>query len=146
MSHAEESITINRPVEAVFDFVLDGTNNPHWRPAVIDIQKVPGKPSGVGAVYKQGLKGPGGRRIEGDYEIVECQPNASIKFQVISGPARPTGTFLFESVGNSTRLTFTLHFEPKGLTKLMGPMITRTMEGEVATLANLKAYLESQQS
>jgi len=102
--------------------------------------------AGVGAVYKQGLKGPGGRRIEGDYEIVECQPNALITFHVISGPARPTGKYRFERVGNSTRLTFTLHYEPKGLTRLMGPMITQTMRSEVATLANLKAYLEGQHS
>jgi len=57
MPHAEESITINRPTNIVFDFLLDGTNNPHWRPAVFDIQRIPSKPSGVGAVFKQGLKG-----------------------------------------------------------------------------------------
>ena len=143
MPHAEESITINRPVGDVFDFVLDGTKNPLWRPAVVDIQRVPGRPLNVGAVFKQGLKGPGGRRIDGDYEIVECQPNELIKFQVITGPARPTGTYRFELVGNSTRVTFTLHLEPKGLTRLLSPMITSTMRGEVATLSNLKAYLES---
>ena len=142
MPHAEESITINRPVGDVFDFVLDGTKNPLWRPAVVDIQRVPGRPLNVGAVFKQGLKGPGGRRIDGDYEIVECQPNELIKFQVITGPARPTGTYRFELVGNSTRVTFTLHLEPKGLTRLLSPMITSTMKGEVATLSNLKAYLE----
>ncbi len=146
MAHAEESITIHRPINAVFDFVLDGTNSPLWRPGVVDIQRVPGKPSGVGAVYKQGLKGPGGRRIEGDYEIVECQPNELIKFQVIAGPARPTGTYRFEAVGDATRVTFMLHYEPKGLARLMDPMITRTMRSEVATLSNLKAYLESQHS
>jgi uncharacterized membrane protein len=144
MAHAEESITINQPVNTVFDFVLDGTKNPLWRPAVIDIQRVPGKPLDVGAVYKQGLKGPGGRRIEGDYEIVECQPNELIKFQVIAGPARPSGTYRFETVGNSTRVTFILHYEPKGLARLMNPIITQTMRSEVATLSNLKAYLESQ--
>ena len=143
MAHAEESITIARPVNTVFDFVLDGTKNPLWRPSVLDIERVPGKPSGVGAVYKQGLKGPGGRRIDGDYEIVECQPNTLIRFQVINGPARPTGTYRFEPDGNSSRLTFILHHEPKGLAKLMDPMIARTMRSEVATLSNLKAYLES---
>src|SRR5436309_11616901 len=97
MAHAEESITIHRPVNAVFDFVLDGTTNPLWRPGVVDIQRVPGKPSGVGAVYKQGLKGPGGKRIEGDYEIVECQPNELIKFEVISGAAKQTDTYRFRS-------------------------------------------------
>ena len=146
MAHAEESITISRPVNTVFDFVLDGTKNPLWRPSVLDIERVPGKPSGVGAVYKQGLKGPGGRRIDGDYELVECQPNTLIRFQVINGPARPTGTYRFEPVGDSTRLTFILHYEPKGLAKLMDPMIARTMRSEVATLSNLKAYLESHNS
>lgn len=67
MAHAEESITIHRPAETVFNFVLDGMNNPRWRPAVLDIQQMTGKPVGVGAKYKQGLKGPGGRRIDGDY-------------------------------------------------------------------------------
>ena len=143
MAHAEESITISRPVNAVFDFVLDGTKNPLWRSTVLDIQQVPGKPSGVGAVYKQGLKGPGGRRIDGDYEIVECRLNELIQFQVISGPARPTGIYKFEADGDSTRVTFILHFEPKGLAKLMDPMIARTMRSEVATLSNLKGYLES---
>jgi uncharacterized membrane protein len=139
MAHAESSITIERPVSVVFNFLADGMNNPHWRPTVTDIQRVPGKP----ATYKQGLKGPGGR-IDGDYEITESRPNELIKFQVIAGPARPTGTYKFEAVGNSTRLTFSLHFEPKGLAKLMDPMISATMRSEVAMLSNLKAYLESQ--
>ena len=145
MAHAEGSITIDLPVNTVFDFILDGTNNPHWRPTVVDIQRVPGKPSEAGAVFKQGLKGPGGR-FDGDYEIVESKSNELIKFQVIAGPARPTGTYNFESLGNSTRLTFILHFEPKGLAKLMDPMITRSMQSEVGMLSNLKSYLESHRS
>ncbi len=135
MAHAEQSITIN-----------DGTKNSLWRPAVIDIQPTPGKPAGVGAVYKQGLKGPGGRRIDGDYEIVECKPEEWIKFQVIAGPARPTGSYKFESMGNSTRVTFTLDFKPKGFGMLIEPMINSTMKSEVATLSNLKAYLEGQKA
>jgi uncharacterized membrane protein len=143
MAHAEGSITIDRPVNSVFNFIADGTNNPLWRSSVTDIERVPGKPTGLGAVFKQGLKGPGGR-IDGDYEIVEYQPDQLIRFQVITGPARPTGTYKFEAVGSSTRVTFILHFEPKGLTKLMDPMITSSMKSEIAMLSNLKAYLESQ--
>lgn len=144
MAHAEESITIQRPVAAVFAFVLDGTNNPLWRPAVVDIHRVPGTPADVGAHFTQSLKGPGGRRIDGDYEIVDCRPNKLIGFQVTAGPARPTGTYRFDAVDGATRVTFSLDFEPRGLTRLMGPMIARTMRSEVATLSNLKAYLEQQ--
>ena len=142
MAHAEGNITIDRPVKVVFDFLLDGMNNPLWRPSVVDIQRVPGKPAGVGAVFKQGLKGPGGR-IDGDYEITELKPNELLQFQVIAGPARPTGTYKFESVGDSTRLTFILDYQPKGLAKLMDSIIAKTMQSEVALLANLKSYLES---
>ncbi len=144
MAHAEGSTTIHRPTRTVFEFVLDGMNNPLWRPAVVDIERVQGKPSGVGAVFKQGLKGPGGRRIDGDYEITEMRQNELITFQVIAGPARPTGTYQFEDLGDATRVTFILDYETRGLARLMGPMITRTMQSEVATLSNLKAYLESQ--
>src|SRR5689334_22737896 len=101
MAHAEQTISINRPVDEVFNFVLDGTNSPQWRPAVTDVQRVSGTPQGVGARYKQGLKGPGGRRIDGDYEITEVKPNELIAFQVIAGPARPTGTYRFEAVGDA---------------------------------------------
>jgi uncharacterized membrane protein len=144
MAHAEESITIQRPVSTVFAFVLDGTNNRYWRPAVVDIQRVPGSPDGVGARYKQGLTGPGGRRIDGDYEIVTCQPNREIAFRVTAGPARPTGAYRFDAQGEATRVTFTLDYQPRGLGLLMAPMIARTMRSEVATLSNLKSYLEQQ--
>ncbi len=93
MAHAEGTITINRPVETVYDFLLDGMNNPLWRSGVVDIQRLPGKPSGIRTVYKQGLKGPGGGRIDGDYEIVGEPPTDLIKFRVITGPARPEGAY-----------------------------------------------------
>src|SRR5205085_5006630 len=108
MAHAEGSVTINRPAGEVFDFIIDGTKNPLWRPAVLDVEAVPGKASGVGAVYKQGVKGPGGRRIDADYEITEARPAEWIKFQVIAGPARPTGAYKLDASGNETRVTFTL--------------------------------------
>jgi len=142
MAHAQASITIDRPTKEVFDFILDGTNSPLWRPSVADVKLMPGKPLGVGAVFKQGLKGPGGGRIDGDYELFEVKPNEWIKFQVIAGPARPTGTYSFETVGKSTKVTFTLDFQPKGLAKLMDGLIGKTMQEEVATLSNLKTYLE----
>jgi uncharacterized membrane protein len=142
MAHAEGNISIDRPIKTVFDFILDGANNPLWRPDVINIQLKTGKPPGVGSVFKQEMKGPGGR-IDADYEIVECKPNEWIKFQVVTGPARPVGTYTFESAGNSTKVTFVLDFQPKGLAKLMDGMINKSMQGEIATLSNLKSYLEA---
>ena len=140
MAHAEASVTIDRPVDIIFNFITDGMNNPLWRPTVTDIQKLPGKR----AAYKQGVKGPGGSRIDGDYEIVESVPNELIKLRVTAGPARPTGTYYFKTLGKSTQVTFILDLKTKGLLKLMDSTITSTMKTEVAMLSNLKIYLESQ--
>jgi hypothetical protein len=141
MAHAENKVKINRPVSVVFDFILDGGNNKIWRPAVTDISPLTQKPYGVGSAFKQGLKGPGGR-IDGDYKITECKLNEFIKFEVTAGPARPTGTYAFATDGTSTTVTFILDFQTKGLAKLMEPMINQSMKSEVATLSNLKKYLE----
>ncbi len=143
MAHAESQITIDKPVQEVFRFVLDGTQNPHWRPGVLDIQRLTKEPDGQGSKFKQGMKGPGGR-IDADYEIVDFRKNELIQFQVTAGPARPTGTYRFESKGNSTIVTFILDLQSKGLSKLMDPMINRQMQSEVGTLTNLKQYLETQ--
>src|SRR5690348_11387068 len=111
MPHAEGTITVSRPIQTVIEFVLDGANNPLWRPSVTDIRLLSNQqPLGVGSTFKQGLKGPTGR-IDGDYQIVACKPYEMIQFQVNAGPARPTGLYHFESLGTSTKLTFSLDYE-----------------------------------
>ena len=142
MAHAENSVTIQRPAYVVFEFVLDGTKNRLWRPAVLSIERASGAQTGVGATYRQQLKGPGGRPIAGDYQITACQPNDLIRFQVTAGPARPNGEYRFAERDGATTITFILDYRPTGFARLMDRMIEQTMRSEVATLANLKAYLE----
>ncbi|MGH8035037.1 MAG: SRPBCC family protein, partial [Lysobacterales bacterium] len=88
MVQEEGSITIERPVDVVFDFLLDGMNNPLWRTSVLDSQRVAGKPN----TFKQGMKGPTGR-MDGDYEVTEIIPNQRIAMRAIAGMARPTSTY-----------------------------------------------------
>ncbi|MDQ6683039.1 MAG: SRPBCC family protein [Chloroflexota bacterium] len=141
MPHATYSVTIQRPVDAVFAFVADGENCPQWRPGVVDIRRVAG--DGVGTRYAQGVKGPMGRRISADYEITVFEPNQRLEFQTVTGPARPHGRYDFEAVEGGTRLTFSLDAQLSGLRKLlMGAAVQRTMDSEVRTLDNLKAILE----
>ena len=55
---------------------------------ILDIAHVSG--SGVGAAYKQGVKGPGGRRIDADYRVTTYEPNSRPTF-ALHARARPTG-------------------------------------------------------
>ena len=87
MPSASHSVTINRSASEVFAFVADGENAPRWRSGVLDIQRVSGH--GVGAVYRQGVRGPAGRRIAADYEVTAYQPDRLLALKTIAGPVRP---------------------------------------------------------
>ncbi len=143
MAHAEHTVVVNHPAEAVFDFIADGANNPRWRPAVVDIERASAD-AGAGATWRQGIRGPGGRRISGDYRITTWVRPTTLAFEVVSGPARPTGTYTFTPQGPSeTRVTFSLDLQPRGLMRLMSGMLTRQVENEVRSLDNLEAALDS---
>ena len=145
MPHAENTVTISRPLQEVFDYLADGTHNKDWRDGVLEIERTSAD-NGQGATYRQVLAGPGGRRIDGDYQITVFDPPRRLEFQVTAGPARPVGTFeLSENADQLTKVRFSLEVNPAGLMKLMTPMITKTMRHEVAQLGNLKAILERSQ-
>ena len=144
MLHAEHSVTINRPPQAVFDYLADGTHNPDWRSGVVEISRTT-QADGQGASYRQVLTGPGGRRIDGDYRVTVFDPPRRLEFVVTAGPARPAGVFeLTENADQSTSVRFALDINPAGLMKLMTPMIRKTMRTEVAQLDTLKEVLERQ--
>lgn len=142
MLHAEHTVTINQPARDVFDYLADGKNNRDWRKGVLEIRRST-RTEGAGATYRQVLAGPGGRRIDGDYEVTVFDPPHRLEFVVVAGPARPAGVFeLTETGSGSTRVWFALDLQPAGFMRLMTPMISRQMRSEVAQLDTLKAVLE----
>jgi uncharacterized membrane protein len=142
MPEARHQVTIRRPASEVFGFIADGLNGPKWRTGILDIAHVSG--SGVGATYKQGVKGPGGRRIDADYRVTTYEPNSRLAFEAIAGPVRPEGEYILEEVDGGTRLTFALYAELGGIKKLlMGGAVQKTMDSEVEATERLKSVLEA---
>ncbi|HEX9043651.1 MAG TPA: SRPBCC family protein [Candidatus Limnocylindrales bacterium] len=141
MPAAQHAVTIRRSPEDVFAFVADGTTAPRWRPGVLDIVLIAG--SGVGARYRQGVRGPGGRRIDADYEVTAYEPPTHLGFVATAGPVRPRGEYRFAATEDGTRVIFALEAELGGIKRLlMGSAVQRTMESEVRSLERLKAVLE----
>jgi uncharacterized membrane protein len=142
MPSATRSISISRPIGDVFAFVADGTNAKKWRPGVLDVAHVSGE--GTGAVFRQGVKGPGGRRIAADYEVTAFEPNRRMAFRAIAGPVRPSGEYRFEANGEQTNMTFSLEVTLSGWKALlMSRAVQSTMDSEVRNLDALKRLLES---
>jgi uncharacterized membrane protein len=105
---------------------------------VLDIRLKSGQ--GKGALYEQGVKGPFGRRVTADYEITGYEPDRLIAFHATAGPVKREGAYELEPVENGTRVTFSLRCSLTGLSKLMTPMISKTMRSEVAQLDNLQRH------
>ena len=55
----EGSAEIDRPIEEVFAFLADGTNDPKFSPRVLEINKVTEGPGGVGTIYESKVKDAG---------------------------------------------------------------------------------------
>ncbi|HEY2947463.1 MAG TPA: SRPBCC family protein [Micromonosporaceae bacterium] len=144
MPHAEGSTVIaGRRPDEVFDFLADGANNPRWRVGVADISRETGAAVGLGTVYRQGMRGPMGRRIAADYRITEYDPGRALGFEVIAGPARPTGRYELTPTQSGTAVRFTLDWRPTGLARLLAPAVARQMPREVAALGRLKQVMEA---
>jgi uncharacterized membrane protein len=141
MPSAENRIVINRPRSEVFAFVANHENDAKWRPGVLDIARASG--DGRGAVYRQGVKGPLGKRIDADFEVTAYQDGWLLAFRTIGGPIRPEGSYRFEDADGGTRVTFSLYAHLSGPQKLMAPMVSKSMRTQVDALANLKRVLES---
>ena len=137
MPSASDEVVVDRPVADVFAFLADAENDARWRPGVLEITRA----SDTG--YRQTVKGPGGRSISADIEVTESRPNELIAFRATSGPVRPHGRYVLSAEGDGTRVRFELEAELGGLKRLMAPMVQKTMDSEVAALANLKRVLES---
>ena len=142
MPSAQHSVSIRRPVSEVFAFVADGENARRWRPGVLDVSHQSGE--GLGAIYRQGVKGPGGRRIAADYEVTAFEPDRRIAFRAIAGPVRPTGEYRFAAEGDGATVSLALDATLTGWKRLlMGRAVQTTMDSEVRNLDTLKSILEA---
>ena len=143
MVNVEVSTVINRPVEEVFAFVTNFENLPKWETDIQEAKQIHTTPNGVGSTYQCVLKMPG-QTASSKFVITEYEPNQKIAFAgEPAGPATAKGSFLFERMGDSTKITVRPRPEFRGFFKLLEPMMTGYIRKQnVAHLSNLKQLLE----
>jgi carbon monoxide dehydrogenase subunit G len=134
------NVEIDQPPEVVFDYVADMRNEPKWLP---------------GASYVRLLNGDvvdGGATFEGTYAragAVRCTISRYDRpTQVtIRGEARGMtfeDAITLTAVGDGTRLDAVMRTQPKGLFKLVAPMMGRVIDKQFqSNWEKLKAILES---
>lgn len=142
MSHVEGEIIIDRPVEEVFDFVADERNEPRYNPQMLRAEQISAGPIGRGT------------RFRAESKVMGRSMAMTITFAAYDRPRRLTssthlstmdilGTLTFEPVPEGTRMRWSWDLKPRGVLKLMTPLISRLGRRQEQTIwTALKRYLE----
>ena len=121
------TVVIDRPIEEVFDFLADGTNDPKFSPRVQEIRKTTDGLPGVGTVYASTVK-DAGMKTKREFRLTEFERPSRIRWTEISKNivTVPGGGYDLAPEGAGTRLSFFNRFEGHGIGKLMAPLALRS--------------------
>ena len=143
MTQIQHTITIDRPVEEVWDYVLDTRNDPVWITNVVDVGRGADQPVEPGLEIEETYKFLG-KRLPMTMKVTDHEPRRRSAIEFTSGPVPGRGSYDFEPVGGGTRFTMTLETDAHGFFKLAEPVFARIARRDaVASLGNLKDILEA---
>jgi polyketide cyclase/dehydrase/lipid transport protein len=136
-------IVIGRPVDVVFDYVADQSNEPQYNPRMVRAEKITAGPVGKGTQFRSAVASIG-REAE---MLIECTgyDRPSLLASVTTMRQADIGyTLTFEPVAAGTRMRWSGQVRPKGPWQLLGPLITwMGMRQEHRIWASLKSHLEA---
>ena len=142
MINIDLNTLVDRPMKDVFAFVGDPNNMTKWNSAVVSLQQITPGPVGVGTKFKTTGEMMG-RRIEGEMQVTDYEPDTKCGFQVSSGPMQVNITIALKPVGTGTKISLLTEGNPAGVFKLAeGVMAGRVKAMMEENLARLKSQLE----
>ena len=143
MPRLEASITIHRPIEEVFAYVVDPNTAAKWQGSVVEAALTSDGPIGVGSTYRYVIQVMG-RRLDTRSQITVYEPPKKFAWKGTSGPFPLSGAFACESVEGDSRATQTLDAEPGGFFKIAEPLLMRQQQTQLENdLKKLKELLET---
>ena len=144
MAKIAGSIEIHRPVEEVFDFVADETNEPRYNKDIVRCEKVTSGPIGVGTRYEAAMKST--RDASMTVELTDyVRPHRLGSVAHIEGTMDISGAMTFEAIKGGTLMSWEWDVQPHGCMRLLGPLVTRMgSRNEERIWKGLKALLEEE--
>ncbi len=144
MVRIEGEIVINRPVEEVFDFVADERNEPRYNPEMRRAEQISDGPIGVGTRFRAETVSRG-RTVEMVIEFTGYERPRRLEEIAHMSSMDLQGSLTFDPVPEGTRMRWSWDLEPRGILKLMSPLVARMgRRQEQRIWVGLKHLLEGQ--
>jgi hypothetical protein len=146
MTHVDGQIMIHRPVDEVFDFVADERNKPRYNPQMRQAEQTSAGPIGVGTTFRAESTSRG-RPVMMTIAFTEYQRPRRLTSATHLSTMDIQGTLTFDPVPEGTRMQWSWNLKPRGMLKLMTPVIALIGRRQERTIwTGLKRYLEAREA
>ena len=130
---------IGQPVDTVFAYISDVSNDVHWRNGVDDSGFRTGDPFSVGST---GYTRVGD--VEVEWRVIANAADESIDWEFLNGPFEGRGGYRLVPVEGGTQFTLVGDVEPTGMYRLLGPLFAwMGQRRNQADVEKLRDILES---
>ena len=107
MASVSSSITIQQPVDKVFDYVTSVANHKAWQAGILDATLAPDGPIAVGSTYHYTSEVMG-HRMQTQMQVSAYEQNKTWNVKTVGIPTPVETAYAFEADGNNTRLTISM--------------------------------------
>jgi uncharacterized protein YndB with AHSA1/START domain len=122
MARIEGEITIARPIEVVFDYVADQSNEPQYNPSMVRAEKVTAGPIRAGTTFRSAVRSAG-RTADMVIEVTRYDRPTLLASCTTMEQADIDYILRFEPVPAVTRMRWCGEVQPKGALRLLGPAV-----------------------
>ena len=138
------TITINKPVEKVWELFMNPDNLKHWLTGFISAEHISGNVGQTGSMSKLKFM-ERGKLMEVTETVLVSTPNQQYSFEMEHKSFQAKTEIRLVSLGNRTEFIQMVEFFPKGfMMKIMMPMIKGVMKKQMANeLLSLKNFIET---
>jgi uncharacterized protein YndB with AHSA1/START domain len=139
----EQTFTVARPPEAVFDYLTDPARLAEWQTTKVSVEPLSDGPVGRGSRFRERTKPPLGKEFEQVVEFSTFDRPRRVRVHIVEGPVPVDGTWSFEPDGTGTRVHFVAEGPLPAPLRIVQPLAQRLMARQFARYhQNLRENLE----
>ncbi len=121
MPSVERTVTVDRPLSAVWAYLSDFTNTTEWDPGTVRTTRASGGGE-VGTVYSN-TSSFLGKESDLEYTVTDLVPEQKFQLRGVNKTVTAVDTMTFSGDANRTTVTYLADFTFKGIASLLSPLM-----------------------